>query len=113
MEHGMRPMAGTVMELRDELTAAEERIAALEDELAINKNAYSTWYERCIAKDKHITELETALETIIGDVTYPYPESYWDNYPKYKARNDLVRKHLADAAAVLAAKEESDEKETD
>ena len=65
-EHGMSPMAGSVMELRDDLTAANILIADILDWGREGRESYERWWPADQQKYKVLLERADALR---GKVT--------------------------------------------
>ena len=101
---------GDMKQLRADLATAQATIATLTDDLASLNKHYELYVDKYVKATAERDAARGALSDMIDDHVLPYPEPYWDDYPKYKARNDAARERLANAkAALLGGKEDCDE----
>ena len=102
----------TMKGLAAKLHKEQATIATLTDDLASLNKHYELYVDKYVKATAERDAARAALSDMIDDHVLPYPEPYWDDYPKYKARNDAARERLANAKAALAPappQEDSDE----
>jgi len=100
----------TMKGLAAKLHKEQATIATLTDDLASLNKHYELYVDKYVKATAERDAARAALSDMIDDHVLPYPEPYWDDYPKYKARNDAARERLANAkAALLGGKEDCDE----
>ena len=86
--------ANELTQLRANLTASQERVASLEDDLAINKNAYGVWYKRC---------------KVAHDALRPFANCWVEEINEIRGTALLADSLFKNAAAAIA-EEDNDER---
>ena len=108
---GKHDMEKLLNQLSRDLDAANDHIATLEDDLAINKNAYSTWHKRCGVVEAERDKLRDALRWAMKYVEPPMKEKHKqermaEGLPPYDHRGKGFESEHKQAAALLCEAEE-------